>query len=171
MSKARLIITAVVLEGRSQAEVAHDYGVSKGWVSRLVARYRTEGDAAFQPHSKRPHNSPNATPAKVIEVIIALRTQLTTAGLDAGPDTIAWHLAQHHHTQVSPATISRYLTRAGLVTAEPKKKPRSSDQSSRTQPRATRQPRQQPDLPSGVMPTLPLSAGRHRYTIRNRINY
>ena len=29
MSKARLIITAVVLEGRSQAQVARDYRVSQ----------------------------------------------------------------------------------------------------------------------------------------------
>ena len=46
MSKARLIITAVVLEGRSQAQVARDYGVSEGWVSKLIARYRIEGDRA-----------------------------------------------------------------------------------------------------------------------------
>ena len=43
MSKARLVITAVVTEGRSQGEVARAYGVSQGWVSRLVARYRAEG--------------------------------------------------------------------------------------------------------------------------------
>ncbi|MEI8405819.1 MAG: sigma factor-like helix-turn-helix DNA-binding protein, partial [Actinomycetes bacterium] len=36
MSRARLVITAVVIEGRSQAEVARSYGVSPGWVSRLV---------------------------------------------------------------------------------------------------------------------------------------
>ena len=41
MSKARLVITAVVREGRSQGEVARAYGVSQGWVSRLVARYLT----------------------------------------------------------------------------------------------------------------------------------
>lgn len=126
MSKARLVITAVVLEGRTQADVARDYGVSKGWVSKLVARYRTEGESAFEPRSRRPKHSPNATAPAVVELIIGLRTQLITAGLDAGPDTIAWHLAQHHHTNVSPATISRHLTRAGLVTPEPKKKPRSS---------------------------------------------
>ena len=59
-------------------------------------------------------------------MIISLRTQLAAAGHDAGPDTIAWHLTQHHKVTVSPATISRYLTRAGLITPEPKKKPRSS---------------------------------------------
>ncbi|MDP3209000.1 MAG: IS481 family transposase [Rhodoglobus sp.] len=126
MSKARLVITAVALEGRSQADVARDYGVSKGWVCKLVARYRVEGEAAFRPRSRRPLTSPNATPAVVIELIVQLRTQLTAAGHDAGPDTIAWHLKRHHSVTVSAATISRHLTKAGLVQPEPKKKPRSS---------------------------------------------
>jgi hypothetical protein len=43
MSKARLVITAVIVEGRSQAEVGRTYEVSPGWVSKLVARYRSEG--------------------------------------------------------------------------------------------------------------------------------
>ena len=43
MSKAKLVITAVVVEGRSQSEVARAYGVSKGWVSKLIARWRAEG--------------------------------------------------------------------------------------------------------------------------------
>ena len=42
VSKARLVIAAVVLEGRSQAETARAYGVSKGWVSKLIARYSAE---------------------------------------------------------------------------------------------------------------------------------
>ena len=58
MSKARLVITAAVIEGRSQSEVAREYGVSQGWISRLVARYHLEGEAAFQPRSRRPHTSP-----------------------------------------------------------------------------------------------------------------
>jgi transposase InsO family protein len=62
----------------------------------------------------------------VIELIVQLRRELAAAGHDAGPDTIAWHLSQHHHVTVSPATISRHLTEAGLVRPEPKKKPRSS---------------------------------------------
>ena len=126
MSKARLVITAVVLEGRSQAEVAGAYGVSKGWVSKLVARYREQGEAAFEPRSRRPTSSPHATPPNVVELIVALRQRLAAAGLDAGPDTIGWHLAHEHKVVVSAATISRQLTKAGLVTPEPKKRPRSS---------------------------------------------
>ena len=52
MSKARLVITAIETEGITQAEAARRYGVSKGWVSKLVARNRAEGDTAFEPRSK-----------------------------------------------------------------------------------------------------------------------
>ena len=126
MSKARLVITAVVLEGRKQSEVAATYGVSKGWVSKLVARYQAEGEAAFEPRSRRPHTNPNATAPEVVALIIKLREQLSAQGLDAGPDTLAWHLAHHHLLFVSTATISRLLTKAGLVTPEPRKRPKSS---------------------------------------------
>lgn len=126
MSKARLVITAVVTEGRSQGEVARDYGVSQGWVSRLVARYRAEGEAAFEPRSRRPKTSPNAISEATAGLIIRLRKELAGQGLDAGPDTICWHLRHHHQVSVAPATVSRYLTRHGLVTPEPAKRPRSS---------------------------------------------
>jgi len=56
MSKAQLVITAVVLEGRSKSEVARDYGVSWFWVRQLVDRYLAEGAAAFEPRSRRPHD-------------------------------------------------------------------------------------------------------------------
>ena len=126
MSKARLIITAVVLEGRSQAEVARDYSVSEGWVSKLVARYRGEGDSAFEPRSRRPRTRPDATAADVVEVVLRLRQQLVSAGLDAGADTIRWHLEHHHQTRVSRSTIYRILRRANTITAEPRKKPKTS---------------------------------------------
>ena len=108
MSKARLVITAVVVEGRPQAEVARTYGVSKGWVSKLVARYRAEGDTAFEPRSRRPR-SPNATDPATVELIVELRHELTAAGLDAGADTIGWHLEHHHQIVVSRPTIHRHL--------------------------------------------------------------
>ena len=126
MSKARLVITAVVVEGRSQSEVARAYGVSQPWVSRLVARYRAEGEAAFEPRSRRPHSSPSATSPQVVDLVLRLRKELAAQGLDAGPHTIAWHLEQHHETRLSPATVSRICTRAGLVTPEPAKRPKSS---------------------------------------------
>jgi transposase InsO family protein len=126
MSKARLVITAVTAENRAVSEVARSYGVARSWIYALLARYRAEGEAAFEPRSRRPKTSPTAISQDAAELIIALRKELSGQGLDAGPHTIAWHLGHHHQTRVSAATISRYLTRAGLVTPEPRKRPKSS---------------------------------------------
>ena len=126
MSKARLVITAVVVQGRGVRETARSYKVSPGWVSRLVARYRVEGEAAFESRSRRPHSQPRAIPAATAELIIRLRHQLARQGLDAGSHTIAWHLVEQHQLTVSEATIWRILKRAGLITPEPKKKPKSA---------------------------------------------
>ena len=126
MSKARLVITAVVVEGRSPSEVAARYGVSRSWVYELVARYRAEGDAAFEPRSRRPVTRPGATPSSTVELVVAIRRRLTAKGFDAGPDTIVWHLEHHHQIRLSRATVYRILRRAKMVTPEPRKKPRSS---------------------------------------------
>jgi transposase len=61
MSTARLVITAVIVAKRSVAEVVTEYGVSRSWVYELLARYRAEGENAFQPRSRRPNRSPRAT--------------------------------------------------------------------------------------------------------------
>jgi transposase InsO family protein len=125
MSKRRLVITAV-LAGQSQSEVARFYGVSQGWVSRLMARYRAEGEAVFEPRSRAPRVSAAATPPQTVEVVLSLRKQLLEAGLDAGADTIGWHLTRQHATKLSRATINRVLVRAGAVVPDPSKRPKSS---------------------------------------------
>ncbi|GAA1339942.1 transposase [Arthrobacter roseus] len=125
MSKQRLVITAV-LASQTQSDVARRYGVSQGWISKLMTRWRLEGEAAFEPRSRRPQTSPTATPPAVIELVIALRQRLDSAGLDAGADTIGWHLSHTHQIPLNRATIHRILTRHGLVEAEPKKRPKSS---------------------------------------------
>jgi transposase InsO family protein len=126
VSKARLVITAVVVEGRPVAQVSASYGVARSWIYELLARYRAEGDAAFQPRSRRPHHQPRAISAATAELILRLRRELTRQGLDAGAHTIAWHLSEQHQLTVSPATIWRTLQRAGLIIPEPKKKPKAA---------------------------------------------
>lgn len=91
-----------------------------------MARYHAEGQAAFEPRSRAPKTSPRATPTQHVELIVALRKQLTDAGHDAGAQTIAWHLAHHHDVVISRATIHRILTRHAHVTPQPAKRPKSS---------------------------------------------
>ena len=125
-SKARLVITALFVDHQKPAEVAARYGVHRAWVYKLKARYEAEGETAMEPRSRRPKTSPGALAPAVIDLIVRIRKELADAGLDAGPETIAWHLQHHHGHKVSRSTISRQLTAAGLVTPEPKKRPKSS---------------------------------------------
>lgn len=127
MSMARVVITAVVLEGRSKSEVARDYRVSRRWVQKLVARYQLEGEAAFEPRSRRPHSNPRRTPVEVEDLIVAERKRLAEHGWDAGADTIATTLTTAGHPGLpSVATIWRVLSRRGFITPQPHKRPRSS---------------------------------------------
>ncbi len=126
MSKARLVITAVTVENRPVAEVVAAYQVSRSWLYELLARYRDEGEEAFEPRSKAPKTSPAATPPATVDLVLRVRKQLAEDGHDAGAETLLWHLAQHHAITLSRATIHRILTRHGAITPEPKKRPKSS---------------------------------------------
>src|ERR1700744_4104216 len=88
MSKARLVITAVTVERRPVSEVARSYGVARSWIYALLDRYCDEGEAAFQPRSRRPKTSPNAVSDETADLIVRLRKDLSGQGLDAGPHTI-----------------------------------------------------------------------------------
>ena len=128
MSLARLVVTAVRIEGRTKSEVARDYGLSRRWVHELVRRYDLEGDAGLEPRSRRPRASPARTPVGIEDQIVALRKELADLGLDAGAQTIAVHLARRAGEAHVPsvATIWRILVRRGFVTPQPQKRPRSS---------------------------------------------
>jgi transposase len=110
MSMARVVITAVVVEGRSKSEVARDYGLSRRWVQKLVARYTIEGEVAFRPRSRRPHTNPTKTAIEVEDLIVAIRKRLAEHGWDAGAETIQATLASTGHAVPSIATIWRILS-------------------------------------------------------------
>ena len=126
MSKNRVIVSSVVLEGRSKAEVAKDYNVSRRWVHTLVSRYLVGGWDAIEPRSRRPVTSPTRTSVELEREVVQLRQELASNGHDAGADTIAAHLHNRHGDAPSTATIWRILRRHQLVTPTPKKRPRSS---------------------------------------------
>ena len=126
MSKNRIIVSSVVLEGRSKSEVARDYGVTYRWVHTLVGRYLTGGWDAIEPRSRRPRGNPKTTPAQLEAEIVQLRQQLSRDGHDAGPHTIAVHLKRSHGASPAPSTIWKILKRRGFITEQPKKRPRSS---------------------------------------------
>ena len=103
MSLAKLVVTAVRVEGRSKAEVSRDYGSPLEWIYELVRRFDAEGEDGLQPRSGRPHRSPRRTPEALQEEIVALRKELLDAGPDVGAHTIAYHLSRRDREAVVPS--------------------------------------------------------------------
>jgi transposase InsO family protein len=126
MSRARVAVLKVASGELSVTRSAAEYGFSRRHLHRLLSRYREGGLEALEPRSRRPKRSPIATSEDVRRRVIELRSRLVADGLDAGPVTIAWHLEREGFRAPAPATISRILSGAGLITPQPRRRPRSS---------------------------------------------
>jgi transposase InsO family protein len=122
----RYIVDAVVVERRSPTQLARDHGISKRWVFELLRRFKEGGYAALEPRSRRPKSCRHQVEAKVVQLIVKLRGELTAAGYDAGPETIAHHLIGQVNRVPSVATVWRILNRNGLIAPQPHKRPKSS---------------------------------------------
>jgi transposase InsO family protein len=126
MSRARVAVLQVVSKQSTVTAAAAESGISRRHLQRLLARYREGGLEALKPRSRRPKTTPIQTPPEVRGRVVELRVQLTADGLDAGPETIRWHLEREGLRAPSTSTIRRILHDAGLITPAPKKRPRSS---------------------------------------------
>ena len=72
------------------------YGISRNCYYKWLRRYEAEGLAGLRDRSSRPHCSPRAAQAEVIEKIIWLRKHN-----HFGPEKIAMYLQRYHDVAVS----------------------------------------------------------------------
>lgn len=127
MDLARYVVDAVLLEKRSYRDVAATHGVSVGWIAKIISRYRAGGYDAIGARSRAAHTIHNRTPSDLEDAIVRLRKRLDDAGLDAGAQTIHYHLQQSRIPDVpSITTIWRILKRRGFIVPQPQKRPKSS---------------------------------------------
>jgi transposase InsO family protein len=126
MSKARVVVLEVTSGHLTVTVAAQTYGLSRQHIYRLLARYRQGGLEAVDPRSRRPASNPHAVSDEVVAAVVLLREELTAQGLDAGPLTLQWHLDKAGLPVPSTSTIRRILHHHGLITPQPRKRPRSS---------------------------------------------
>lgn len=100
LGRARII--QQVSSGQTLAAVAEAAGVCPRTARKWLARYRVDGLAGLQDRSSRPHRLHRPTPQEIATRIVLLRRQRWTGRQIA------------KETAVSPATVSRILSRAGL---------------------------------------------------------
>lgn len=126
MSKRRVVVLQVLSGGMSVTEAARRYGYSRQHVHKLLRIYREHGLAGLEERSRRPKSNAKAVSVELKRCIIELRCNLTRLGLDAGPQTIAWHLQRRGLQSPSTSTIRRILHAANLIRSQPQKRPKSS---------------------------------------------
>jgi len=91
---------------------------ARSWVYELLAPlYKAEGEAAFQPRSRRPKASPRAISQDTVELIVRLRKEL------AGRD---WTLGRRPSPGTCSSTTRSPVARQRLVTRDPSRRPKSS---------------------------------------------
>ena len=126
MDKGRFLLETHLRTGRPLKELARDNQVNASWLFKLKRRYRLEGPEGLEPRSRRPKHSPSRIGDLWEDEIVGLRKELLDDGLDAGAQTIAYHLARRHRVVPSASTIWRVLKARGFVTPQPHKRPKSS---------------------------------------------
>lgn len=103
-----------------------DHQVSRQTFYKWRCRFRDEGLEGLKEQPRRPHHSPGQTPAAVEEAVLRKRKQLIEHGLDHGSQSIVWALERDGQAAPSRSTAWRILTRHGLITSQPQKRPKSA---------------------------------------------
>jgi transposase InsO family protein len=124
-SKSQVIVLTLIHSGLTPTQAALRFGLSRRHIHRLLARFKAGGLEALEPRSRRAKSNPRAITQEIRYEIIRLRTHLLAQGLDAGAASIAWHLKQKHQHCPALSSIWRILKAEGLVTPQPKKRPKA----------------------------------------------
>lgn len=119
----RLAIAQMDVTRVNVSEFCRDHSVSRDRFYEFRNRYKVEGLAGLEPRSRAPNTVANKTSAAMEDLIVSMRKELDDEGLDAGAETIKWHLEQAGETVPHVATVYRILERRGFIVPEPKKSP------------------------------------------------
>jgi transposase InsO family protein len=127
--RARFVLEA--LAGRfSISELCYLYGVSRKTGYKWIERYHREGVGGLEERSRAPGQHPNATDAKIVARIEALRKKHRSWGAR----TLHAYLVENHPGTAwpCPSTIGEILKRAGLVRKRRRRSPRTTWRPART---------------------------------------
>lgn len=109
------------------ARFCRENQVSREFFYSNRRRLKIEGlPQGLVPQSKRPKVSPLAVAVPVEKLALGVRARLKVEGWDYGPISVKHELERLGIASPSRATLARIFTRNGVVSPEPKKRPKSS---------------------------------------------
>jgi transposase InsO family protein len=119
---------AAALAGQIEnvAQFCRDHQISRETFYKYRRRFGEGGIEGLQQLSRRPHTSPGQTPVEVEDLIVLRRKQLIEDGRDHGAQSIVWSLQREGVAVPSVSTVWQILTRRGMITPQPQKRPKSA---------------------------------------------
>jgi putative transposase len=97
----------------TMTELCADYGISRKTGYKWIGRYETGGPRGLHDRSRRPHHSPLATGAEIVEALVTLRTRHPRWGAKKLLAVAARR--DRHAAWPSRSTVCDLLTARGLV--------------------------------------------------------
>jgi transposase InsO family protein len=119
---------AAALAGRIEnvSRFCDDNGISRETFYKYRRRFAEAGLEGLAELSRRPLTSPGRTPVEVEELIVVRRLTLIKDGRDHGAQSIVWSLQREGVRMPSVSTVWQILSRRGLITPQPQKRPKSA---------------------------------------------
>ena len=113
-SKLEFVERAMV-PGTKLAPLCREFGISRQTGTKWMKRFRAEGYAGLEEHSRRPRSSPLSLAEELVMGVLQLRDRHPTWG----PKKLRTLMVRRHGDEApSVATIARILKRAGVVRAK-----------------------------------------------------
>ena len=117
--------------GKTQASIAQIVGCSQVWVSKVLERYKTQGEKGIQVKGK----APGATPKLTEKQFSKLKPLLLQGALKHGFETDNWTreriakmILDKFSVSYHPAHISRLMRKLGFSLQKPKSKSYRKDE-------------------------------------------
>lgn len=119
---------AAALAGQIEnvAQFCREHQISRQTFYKFRRRFRDEGIAGLAELSRRPLRCPGRTSVAVEDLIVLRRQKLLENGLDYGAQSIVWSLQRDGLATPSVSTVWQILTRRGVITPQPQKRPKSA---------------------------------------------
>lgn len=108
------------------AEFCRSKKISRETFYKWRRRFHEGGFDGLREQSRRPLTSPGQTSAEVEDLIVLRRKELIGDGRDHGAQSIVWSLEREGVAAPSVSTVWQILTRRGLITPQPQKRPKSA---------------------------------------------
>jgi transposase InsO family protein len=119
---------AAALAGQIEnvAQFCRDNQISRETFYKYRRRFGEGGIEGLQQLSRRPLTCPGQTPVEIEDLIVLRRKELIEDGRDHGAQSIVWALQREGAAVPSVSTVWQILTRRGMITPQPQKRPKSA---------------------------------------------